>query len=172
MKLVITLLCLSIVAGCGVTSVPGMVLEKKVKQKSQLEIREMQTRTYDTKDLKMIMKAMLNVLQDDDFIIKQVNMDLGFFNATKETDVEKGGERFLEEFWWGKYGTWKKNSIVDCTANVSDFGEQMKVRVNFQVKILDNKGGCVLVRQVDNPEYYQNFFSKVDKGIFIEKEKI
>jgi len=160
------------VSGCGTTSLPGMVLEKKAKQKSQLEIRQMQTRTYETKDMKMIMKAMLNVLQDDDFIIKQVNTDMGFFNATKETDVEKGSERFWEEFWWGKYGTWKKNSIIDCTANISEFGDGMRVRVNFQVKIMDNKGGCVLVRQVDDPKYYQDFFSKVDKGIFIEKEGI
>jgi hypothetical protein len=159
-------------SGCGTTSVPGMVLGKKVKQKSQLEIREMQTRTYQTKDVKMIMKAMLNVLQDENFIIKQVNMDLGFFNATKETDVENGGEKFWETFWWGKYATYKKNSIIECTANISEFGDGMKVRVNFQVKVMDNKGGCVLVRDIDDPAYYQNFFSKVDKGIFIEKEEI
>ncbi len=175
-RLYFTAMCfcsmLLFMSGCGTTSVPGMVLGKKAKQKSQLEIRQMQTRTYESKDMKMIMKAMLNVLQDDDFIIKQVNTDLGFFNATKETDVEKGSERFWEEFWWGKYGTWKKNSIIDCTAHISEFGDGMRVRVNFQVKIMDNKGGCVLVRQIDDPEYYQKFFSKVDKGIFIEKEQI
>ena len=171
-RFTLTLLLLSTLCSCGTTSVPGMVMEKKYKQKSQLEIRQMQTRTYDTKDIRMIMKAMLNVLQDDNFIIKQVNADLGFFNATKETDVEDGGERFWEEFWWGKYGTWKKNSIIDCTANISEFGDQMRVRANFQVKIMDNKGGCVLVRQIDDPEYYLKFFSKVDKGLFIEKEKI
>ena len=88
-------------------------------------------------------------------------------------DVEKGNEKFWQTFWWGKaYATYKKNQIIDVTANISEFGEEMRVRVNFRVKVMNNKGGVVIVRQVDDPEYYQKFFSKVDKGIFIEKEKI
>jgi len=160
-------------SGCGTTSVPGMVLSGKDKQKTQLEIRQMQTRTYQIKDKDLIMKTMLNVLQDDEYIIEQVNMDLGFFNAQKEVDVENSGEKFWETFWWGKaYATYKKNQIIDATANISEFGEEMRVRVNFRVKVMNNKGGVVIVRQIDNPEFYQKFFSKVDKGIFIEKEKI
>lgn len=160
-------------SGCGTTSMPGMLLDKKAPQKTQLEIRQMQTRTYQIKDRKLVMKAMLNVLQDDDFIIEQVNMDLGFFNAQKEVDVENSGEKFWQTFWWGKaYATYKKNQIIDVTANISEFGDDMRVRVNFRVKVMNNKGGVEIVRQIDAPEYYQNFFSKVDKGIFIEKEKL
>jgi len=164
---------LLMVSGCGSANIPGMVLDKKAPQKTQLEIRQMQTRTYQTNDIPLVMKAMLNVLQDDDFIIEQVNMDLGFFNAQKEIDVEDAGEKFWQTFWWGKgYATYKKNQIIDVTANVSEFGEEMRVRVNFRVKVMNNKGGVEIVRQVDDPEYYQKFFSKVDKGIFIEKEEI
>ena len=160
-------------SGCGTTQMPGMLLDKKAPQKTQLEIRQMQTRTYQTKDKRLVMKAMLNVLQDDDYIIEQVNLDLGFFNAQKEVDVEDGGEKFWETFWWGKaYATYKKNQIIDVTANISEFGEEMRVRVNFRVKVMNNKGGVVVVRQVDDPKFYQEFFSKVDKGIFIEKEQI
>ena len=166
-------LMLLIVSGCGTTEMPGMLLDKNAQQKTQLEIRQMQTRTYPIKDRTLVMKAMLNVLQDDDFIIEQVNMDLGFFNAQKEVDVEDEGEKFWETFWWGKaYATYKKNQIIDATANISKFGDEVRVRVNFRVKVMNNKGGVELVRQIDNPEYYQKFFSKVDKGIFIEKEKI
>lgn len=160
-------------SGCGTTSMPGMLLDKDSPQKTQLEIRQMQTRTYQTKDKTLVMKAMLNVLQDDDYIIEQVNMDLGFFNAQKEVDVEDSGEKFWQTFWWGKaYATYKKNQIIDATANISEFGDEMRVRVNFRVKVINNKGGVEIVRQIDNPEYYQKFFSKVDKGIFIEKEQI
>lgn len=168
----LTLLLLAF-SGCGTASLPGMVLSKNDKQKTQLEIREMQTRTYQTKDKQLVMKAMLNVLQDDDYIIEQINLDMGFFNAQKEVDVEDGGEKFWQTFWWGKaYATYKKNQIIDVTANISDFGEEIRVRANFRVKVMNNKGGVVIVRQIDDPQYYQEFFSKVDKGIFIEKEKI
>ena len=173
--LLATLFCFNImlISGCGNSSVKGMLLEENAKQKTQLEIRQMQTRTYSVKDKTLVMRAMLNVLQDDDFIIEQVNLDLGFFNAQKEIDVEDSGEKFWETFWWGKgEAIYKKNQIIDATANISEFGEEMRVRINFRVKIMNNRGGVELVRQVDHPDHYQQFFTKVDKGIFIEKEKI
>jgi len=162
--LAISLLLLFIL-GCGEAY--------KQEQKTQLEIRQMQTRTYEIESMKAIVKAILNVLQDDSFIVKQVNIDLGFLNATKEVDVESKNERFWQRFWWGKRGaTYKKNTVIDCTANISEFGEEKRVRVNFQAKVIDNRGGVVSVRQIDSLEFYQEFFAKVDKGIFIEKEGI
>jgi len=176
MKTSNTVVCLSLVlltiSGCGVTSVPGMVLGGKKKQTTQLGIREMQTRVFDAKDVQMVIKAMLDVLQDDDYIIEQVNVEMGFFNAAKEANAEDGFEKAWDTFWWGGMATYKKNSIVDCTANVSQFGEQVKVRANFRIKLMNNRGGVEFVGQVDDPAFYQAFFAKVDKGIFIEKEKI
>jgi len=165
-SLVWILLVLALIAGCGGGQKQGV-------QRTQLEIRQMQTRDYEAQDMRTIMESMLNVLQDDGFMVKQVDMDLGFFNATKETDVENRKESSWQKFWYGRnYAIYKKNAIMDCTANVSEFGSEMRVRVTFQVKVMNNKGGVVSVRQVDDPKYYQDFFSKVDKGIFIEKEKL
>ena len=44
--------------------------------RSQLEIRQEQTREYDTHDTRLVMKALLNVLQDDGFIVKNAVVDL------------------------------------------------------------------------------------------------
>ena len=63
-------------SGCGVAEVPGMVLGGKQKQKTQLEIREMQTRTYETNDPTMVVKAMLDVLQDDDYTVSYTHLTL------------------------------------------------------------------------------------------------
>jgi hypothetical protein len=62
--------------------------------------------------------------------------------------------------------------VIDCTANVSQFGEKIRVRSNFQLKQMNNKGGVEKVQTMDDPKFYQEFFTKVDKGIFIEKENI
>lgn len=150
----------------------GCVTTNKVPPKTQLQIREFQTKTFDTNDMKMVMKAMLNVLQDDGFIVKNAVLDLGLLSAMKELDVENKGEAFMAAFFAGQQARWKKNQIIEATANVSEFGNQTKVRVTFQTKILDNKGDVIKVEQIENLEYYQNFYSKVDKGIFIQKEKI
>lgn len=139
--------------------------------KTQLEVRQMQTYIFDVKDFKLVMKAMLNVLQDEGYIVQNVHLDLGFLTSTKEIDVETGYNRF-----WAFVGTgnarWLKTNIIDATANVTEFGDQTKVRVNFQLKRLDNFGNIVTVNQVQDPVFYQDFFSKVSKSIFIQKENL
>ncbi|MGB9711771.1 MAG: hypothetical protein ACP5J5_05595 [Dissulfurimicrobium sp.] len=164
-KMWILSLILSVsILGCATTGV--------TPQKTQLQIREFQTRSYETNDTKMVMKAMLNVLQDDGFIVKNAVLDLGLLSAEKSVDIENKGEAFLAKFFEGANAVWKKASIIECTANVSEHGKQIRVRVNFQVKVLNNKGGIIKIEQIDDEKYYQDFFSKVDKGIFIQKEKI
>lgn len=139
---------------------------------TQLQIREFQTRSYETTDTLMVMKALLNVLQDDQFIVKNADKDLGLLTATKEVDVESGTEAFFSSLFAGSDARWKKNCIIECSGNVSEFGEKTRVRINFQMKTLNNKGELMDVKQIDDPVYYQDFFSKVSKGIFIEEEGI
>jgi hypothetical protein len=141
-------------------------------EKTQLQIRQFQTRIYDTNDTKMVMKAMTYVLQDEGFIIKNVAMDLGLLSAEKTIDVENKAEATALILLFGIHATWKKASVIECTANVNEYGNQTRVRVNFQVKVLDNKGGIREVKQIEDEKYYQEFFSKLDKAIFIQKEKL
>jgi hypothetical protein len=140
--------------------------------KTQLEIREFQTRDYDTNDTKMVMKSLLNVLQDDGYIVKVANADLGLLSATKELNIESKGEAVIMALLAGHNARWKKNSILECSGNVTEMGKVCKVRMNFQVKTLDNKGGVVDVKTVEDQVFYQSFFAKVDKGIFIGKQKL
>jgi len=157
----------------GVIFVCSACMTQNVKpQKTQLEIREFQTRSYQTKDTKMVMKAMLNVLQDDGFIVKNANVELGLLTATKELDVESGGEAAFAIFMAGENARYKKNTIIECSANISEFGKETRVRANFQTKMMNNKNEVMNVKQIEEADYYQTFFSKVDKGIFIQKEKL
>lgn len=138
-----------------------------VPQKSQLQIRQMQTYTFDVDDFKMVMKAMLNVLQDEGYVVKNVDMSLGFLTATK--DVE---ERRALNIWFSDNPQWINQIIIDVTANVSEYQDKIRVRASFQQKEIDNLGVVYSVRQIDNPEFYQNFFSKVSKSIFIQQENL
>jgi hypothetical protein len=138
-------------------------------EKTQLQIREIQTRTYDTHDAKAVLKTMLNVLQDDGFIVTEANSELGLLSAYKDVDVQTKGAAF----WGTVFETaWDKNATVEATANVSEFGNQTRVRVNFQQKVHDSYGGVAKVEQIDELEFYQQFFIKVDKGLFIQQEKL
>jgi len=141
-------------------------------EKTQLQIREFQTRTYDVDSEIMVLKAVANVLQDEGYIITNAEADLGLITAQKEASIEDGTEKFFAIIFFGANARYKKNSIIESTANVSQFGKQVKVRINFQLKAYDNHGQLIEIGRIDDAEFYQNFFAKVDKGIFIQKENI
>ena len=177
-------LCLSL-AACGNPSPPA-------PEPSQLDIRQAQTREYETKDSKMVMKAVLNVLQDDGFIVKNAVPELGLLTATKEEKMQPiagpGWKASLGSILikstiaamsgaHGGFGDERReptsqHGIIEASANVSEFGNVTRVRVNFERKVMDNLGGTLEVQQMLEGKYYQEFFAKVDKGIFIQKEKL
>jgi hypothetical protein len=158
-----------------IASLMGCATQQPIPEKTQLQIREFQTRTYDTNDYKMVMKAVLNTLQDDGYIIQQANVDLGLLTAKKEIDTTDKVMAGLSAFsaalgGHGNDARWEKETIIEATANITPFGEVTKVRVNFLKKKLNNRNEAMSVEQIVDEQFYQKFFSKVDKGIFIGKE--
>lgn len=152
----------------------GCALPPPVPQKTQLEVRQMQTREYQRPPggTKQVMKAVINVLQDEGYIIKNADKELGFITATKETDIQNQWEAFFSQLANSENPRFSKNSVVESSVNISEFGSDVRVRAVFQLKVQDNLGGTVSVKQIDDPFFYQQFFAKVDKGIFLEKEKL
>lgn len=140
---------------------------------TQLQIRQMQTRSFNIKDPKRALKAVLDVLQDEGYIPKEVNADVGYIYAARELDLEDPGEKFRANFFQGrKNARWRKNSIIECAANISQRHEGVRVRLSFQVKVFDNTGRVLNVDSVREPIFYQNFFSKIGKGMFLEREGV
>jgi hypothetical protein len=127
-----------------------------------LQTREFQTRSYATKDTGMVMKALVNVLQDEGFIIKVANNDLGLITATSEHTERHWYFIFAKDFTYSR----------TCSVNITPFGEQTKVRVNVQISVKTWPSGSESVSGIDDPTYYRDFFAKVDKGIFIQRERL
>lgn len=166
--------------GCSIVSSP----KKSDDEQTQLQVRQFQTREFDTNDTKLVMKALVNVLQDDDFIIKNAVVDLGLISASKEIDMAAEGRGSKKDFWEDFFKAifsdkksyrndptiYNKLKIVEATINVTEYGRRTKVRANFQAKILDNRGNPVEVFIVDDEKFYRDFFAKVDKGIFLQKQ--
>ena len=138
-------------------------------ERTQLQIRAIQTRIYEISESKLVMEAMLNVLQDDGFIVKTAVPEIGLLTATKEIDIERMSESMPSFFFGDANARWKKNSMIEVTCNVSYFRDKCKIRVNFTQKILDNLGGIIEIRQIYDQKFYQTFFTKVDKSIYIQR---
>jgi len=150
-----------------------MLLTSCAQQKvvmTQLQIRQMQTRSYNIRNPKRALKSVLNVLQDESYIPQQANLELGYIHAIKEIDITKGNEVFWASFWQGRNARWQKNTILDCAVNVTEIKGGMRLRVNFQVKMLNNRGEVMTVQAIEDPLFYQRFLQKVDKGVFLENQ--
>jgi hypothetical protein len=140
-------------------------------QITQLQARAIQTRSYDGLDQKTVLKTVLNVLQDEGFIVHYGDVELGLLNASKEL-VENTKTDFASQFMasLGNANALRNAvSSIEATANISEFGKQIKVRMNFQRKV-GNDQLPVDVSQINDPKFYQEFFVKVDKGLFIQKQ--
>ena len=178
---------LALAAGCMPPAKP---------QPTQLEVREYQTRTFDTADTALVMKAMLNVLQDDGFVVKNAVVDLGLLTAQRESDLapgRSGGDGGFGNIFGGLGGivigggrgpggvvvggsqqeaAFPKTEVRDFTGNISAFGRHTKVRVSFQRKVLDSRGQVVEVEPVTELQIYQSFFSRMDKSLFLQQENL
>lgn len=186
LSIVLLVASVAVLSGCTIISQQRTAPTPQ----TQLQTREFQTREYDTNDVKLVLKACLNVLQDDGFIVKNANSELGLLMAEKE--VQLSGQRQQsssnDDYWASvfenvfrtspnrsrsrsqeeyRYAKFRK---IEVSLNVSELGRRSKVRANFQAKTLDNNGQPLEVEGVNDPVFYQNFFSKVDKGIFIQKQ--
>lgn len=141
-------------------------------KKTQLQIREVQTRVYETPDVKLVLKAVFAVMQDEGYTVTQANTELGLLTATRDTDVDSMTERvagWVLPFYGGNRS---KTSILEATCNVTLFGSETKVRMNFHERVLNQKGLIKTIKGIDDPAFYQAFFSLLDKAIFLQKEKV
>lgn len=164
MKKTATLLLCALVSACATGTQRPM--------KTQLQVREFQTRTFETTKSSEVLSAVVEAFQDQGFMVKNVVPEVGLVSATRETDVEEAGQAALQIFLFGHEGMWAKNASLEATANVKTQGGKTKVRANFQEKVMNNRGGVDHVRTIEDPKFYQMFFDKIGKSIFIEKQKI
>ena len=68
--------------------------------------------------------------------------------------------------------TYRKIEVSSFTGNVSQSGVETKVRVSVRRKVLDNRGDTVVVQPIEDPVFYQDFFSRMDKSLYLQKEQL
>lgn len=188
---IIPALCLAVfTASCAPRVAPE-------PEKTQLEIREYQTRIFDVNDYSGVMKSILDVLQDDGFMVKSVHAELGFLSASKDIGLNSShwaddDDDFSGDFGFGfsigrgsSIGVRKRfpndrrarpvrptHECIEATINVSQFGEKVRVRASFQSKVFGSNEAVLRVQQITDEQFYQDFFSKVDKGVFLQQQQI
>lgn len=128
----------------------------------------MQTRVFDTPEPAVVMKALMNVLQDLGYVIKNAEPEVGLVTAEKWTNIthsKKERKKAAKD-----EVALAATQLFECSANITQVGTQCRVRVNFQRKLFGPQGAILDVDVVDDPAFYQQFLSSVDKGVFLQEE--
>ena len=149
--------------------------KEKPAQKGMLEIRDIQTRYYDTKNETAVIKAVVATLQDNGFIIQNIEDELGYMRAKKEIKLKrtnKGrvacyttclvlnatslGLSFVmnpsAEMGMYQNSMQIKNEVAphtviyDSNVTVETIGNRVKVRFNVIEKVLENGDGYTTVK--------------------------
>ncbi len=153
-KTIFILVFAFILAGCAVEPPPS-------PQMSELQIREIQTRQYENANYNDVMRATIASLQDQKFIITNVNENLGLVTASRDID-DRG---------WLLQG-YQTTKRIEANAFIQKKGKVVEIRINLVQKGLGDQGGVLWTRPLYDAEVYQKIFSKIDKSLFIEKEKV
>lgn len=129
----------------------------------------MQSRTYVGHDGHSVSKEVIQILQDEGYMVKNVSTDIGLITAELDTNIEKFGSKFWAVVFSGRNARWKKHSVIEMTANITGAENQSKIRVNYLVRVFDNLGRVVDVHQILEDEIYADFFNKIQRGL-LKKE--
>ena len=116
--------------------------------KSQVQLRSFQARAFDTTDREKTLRTVIATLQDLNFIIDEANAPLGIVSATKIG----GGTEALARYY-----------ALRMTVSVRPKGKtQLLIRANAQFNL----------QAVEGPEPYQQFFTALEKAMFLTAHQI
>lgn len=147
---------------------------------SPLELRQAQSRTFETADTRLVLKAALNVLQDQGFVIRHADAELGIVTAVMEwrSRTPNRGLRVLK--WVTVVPTYGASllipsgrteiSAIEVNVNVTPEAAKTRVRISLVSKVTGKNGEVLRVSPVDDPLAYQRLLAGLDKAVFLEHE--
>lgn len=161
-------LALAALGGCAKTPTPP-----PLPQLTQLPVREMQIREYSGTSEPQVMKAVIAAFMDQGFMITSTDQALGLISAAKEVhSVDQATKGFAEFNLGPGAGTYQTTLRSEASSVVVMHGKAVRVRISIVQKSVSNAGGNIWSQPLYDSQGYQAIFTKVDKSIFWEKEKL
>ena len=155
-------------SGCAITPTPP-----PQPAVAPLQLRAMQTRTYEKVNTSVAMKAVIAALQDEGYVLANADSELGFIYGAKENyNVDKDTKAMAEFNMGSGSGTYQTTIRLEASATVRKHKDGVKVRINIVEKSVSNSGGNIWSQPVHRAQIYQDIFSKVDKAVFLEKQNM
>lgn len=142
-------------------------------QLSQVQTRQLQTRQYQNITVLDAMKAVSAVLQDEGYTIDSSNTELGLITGSREISDVDTGTRDAQLFWVGIAKDYRSARKWKATTNIQEIGKNViRIRISLLEQELNEGGGVIYSQPVVEGKIYQTIFSKMDKSVFLQKNKL
>ncbi|MDF9391743.1 hypothetical protein ELQ36_04355 [Methylococcus capsulatus] len=167
------LLGLTLLTGCA-GKIPKEALA--LSQES-LQVRQLETRRFATRDESQLLNASSALLQDMGFSIEEVNAPLGVLVGKKTRDARRAGQivgavllALLTRVPMptDSYQIMRASLVTRPLSN----GKDTAVRITFQRIVYDTQERVTAAEPILEPEIYQEFFAKLSKSVFLDAQQI
>lgn len=168
----LSLVLAGILAGCA--SIPQDILQLSPES---LKERQLQTRRFETEDEAKLLSASAALLQDLGFTLNKSVTSLGVITASKDRSAVEAGQVVLAVLLSilaqqnVPYDETQKMRVSVVTQPLGD-GKSTAVRVTFQRIVWNTHKQISKREQLNDPEIYQEFFSKLSKAVFLEAHQL
>ena len=160
-----------LVSGCA-NHIPKEALE--LKQES-LQLRQLQTRSFETKEEKKLLSSGASVLQDLGFSIDESESPLGVIVGSKDRDAMETGQvvgAVMVAVLFGVSTPIDNNQKIRASLVTRPTDKKTNLRVTFQRVVWNTQGQVSRTESIEDPKIYQEFFEKLSKAVFLEAHEI
>lgn len=169
-------LCVALLAvtGCE-TRIPKEALQLTP---DSLQRRQVQTRVFETDDEAELLSASAGLLQDLGFTLDESETELGVLVASKQRDATEAGQVAGAIMIAVLFGTYVATDDVQkiraalITRDLKGERRGTAVRLTLQRIVWNTDGQISRTEPLDDPEMYQEFFSKLSKAVFLDAQEL
>ncbi|MGD2186346.1 MAG: hypothetical protein PVI71_09465 [Desulfobacterales bacterium] len=171
-KICVVLICLSsFLAACQ----NRILKDALMLSPASLKDRQLQTRIFEAIDEKKLLTASAAVLQDLGYTIDETEVRAGVIVCSRDRDVTDPGEVLLSIalLLLGLYVPYaEKQKVLASLVTQPLQDESIAVRITFQHMVWNSDNVMIKNEQINEPEIYQDFFSKLSKSVFLVAHEI
>ena len=147
---------------------------------ARYELRQVETRGFDTRDERKVLQASASVLQDLGYTISESDSKTGLLAASKIRDARDAGQMAASfsmaivsalATGQGQTSEYDVEQRIAAMLVVAPSGKKVKVRATFRRAISTNSGR-IRYEDVKDPEVYQEFFNKLGQSLYLAAEGI
>lgn len=141
-----------------------------------LELRQLQMRSFETKDEKQLLIAGAGILQDLGYNIDESETKLGVIVGSKDRDATEAGQVagaiIIAALGGGSVPIDKNQKIRASLITFPGKGKTTNLRITIQRIVWNTAGQVSKTQSIEDPEIYQDFFTKLSKAVFLDANEI